>query len=210
VQVSIRLTAQCRRAPVNSDVKSHVVPVSVLSRVCELLARGEALAAADCIRTHYPPPLPQSPRGTWSPTRAMRVFLRDGFTDRYSGSPLVFPGTLHALSVLLPDVFPYQKNWRQSDTHSGFWELYPTIDHVIPLARGGSDEEKNVVTTSMVRNAAKANWLLAELGWNSEPAPLVKDWDGLVASFLTLYEHSEIVRTHPRTKAWHRILSHAT
>lgn len=140
----------------------------------------------------------------------MRVFVRDGFTDRYSGKPLVFPGTLHALSVLLPNEFPYQKNWRQSDTHAAFWELYPTIDHVKPLARGGKDEPDNVVTTSMVRNAAKANWLVEELGWSRDLAPPVPNWDGLVAAFLTLYDRSEIVRSHVRTRAWHRVLRNAT
>lgn len=140
----------------------------------------------------------------------MGVFVRDGFTDRYSGKPLVFPGTLHALSLLLPNAFPYQVNWRQSETHAAFWELYPTIDHVEPLARGGSDEDRNVVTTSMVRNAAKANWLLEELGWPRDLAPVVANWDGLVSQFLTLYEQSEIVRSHARTRAWHRVLRNAT
>ena len=40
-----------------------------------------------------------------------------------------------------------------------------TIDHVIPVARGGADDESNVVTTSMLRNSAKSNWLLDEVGW---------------------------------------------
>lgn len=185
-------------------------PTSVLSRVCGLLANGDALAAAAVLRAEYPPPSASAARRPWPLSRTMRVFLRDGFTDRYSGKPLVFPGTLRALSLLLPEVFPYQKNWKQSEAHPAFWELYPTIDHVIPLARGGPDNEGNVVTTSMVRNAAKANWLLEELGWSTTPAPLVQDWDGLLPWFLITYERFEIVRSQPGTRAWYRVAKHAT
>jgi hypothetical protein len=140
----------------------------------------------------------------------MRVYLRDGFTDRYSGAPLVFPGTLRAISLLMPTEFPYQTNWKQSETHPAFWELSPTIDHVRPLARGGSDDDSNVVTTSMVRNAAKANWTLEELGWPVVRAPVVENWDGLLNLFMKLHERFEAVRSNPRTKEWHRAARNAT
>jgi hypothetical protein len=47
-----------------------------------------------------------------------------------------------------------------SETHIIYWALFPTIDHVVPVAREGPDEDKNWVTTSMLRNAAKSNWTL--------------------------------------------------
>jgi 5-methylcytosine-specific restriction endonuclease McrA len=140
----------------------------------------------------------------------MRVFIRDGFTDRYSGTPLVFPGTLRAVSLLLPKEFPYQRNWRQSETHPAFWELYPTIDHIVPLARGGTDIEENVVTTSMLRNAAKANWLLEELGWPTSTAPVRENWDGLLSWFMLAYDRFEVIRDHPSTRTWYRAARNAT
>jgi hypothetical protein len=124
--------------------------------------------------------------------------------------PLIFPGTLLAISLLLPSEFPYQKHWRQSETHPAFWELYPTIDHVIPLARGGSDQEVNVVTTSMVRNAAKANWLLRELGWREELAAPIGNWDGLLSWFLIASQQFPILREDPGLKNWHKAARNAT
>jgi len=185
-------------------------PASSINQVCELLAGGDLDAAAHLLKTEYPPALPQTFRSTWTAARCMRVYLRDGFTDRYSGAPLVFPGTLRAISLLLPKEFPYQTNWKQSETHPAFWELSPTIDHIRPLARGGSDEDSNVVTTSMVRNAAKANWTLEELGWPAERAPVVANWDGLLAPFFRMYERFEAVRSNPRTKEWYRVARNAT
>src|SRR5580704_11387234 len=137
----------------------------LLASVCALLEAGDVAAARTALLDRYPCPAPATRRNAWSSTRLMAVFVRDGFTDRYFGTKLVFPGTLRALSLLVSDAFPYHRNWKQSETHPAFWELYPTIDHIVPVARGGADDESNVVTTSMLRNSAKSNWLREEVGW---------------------------------------------
>ena len=125
----------------------------------------------------------------------MRVFLRDRFVDRYSGARLVFPGTLRLLSVVMPVEFPAHPSWKMDETHLAYWELFPTIDHVVPVARGGADDETNWVTTSMVRNAAKSNWLLEELGWSIREPEQNGAWDGLVGWCL------EFVGAHPEHRS---------
>lgn len=82
----------------------------------------------------------------------------DGFLDRYSGTKLVHPGVLRILSVLLPEEFPFHRNWLMTQSHVAFWELFPTIDHRVPVAHGGEDTESNWVSTSMLRNSVKAHW----------------------------------------------------
>jgi hypothetical protein len=57
------------------------------------------------------------------------------------------------------------RNWKTDSCHFAFYELFPTIDHVVPISRGGEDEARNRVCTSMLRNAAKANFTIEELGW---------------------------------------------
>jgi hypothetical protein len=83
---------------------------------------------------------------------------------------------------LLPDAFPYHSNWKTDKCHFAFWELYPTIDHVEPVTRDGKDCDHNWVSTSMLLNAAKANFTLAELGWKLHPVD--DGWDGLTGWFL--------------------------
>jgi hypothetical protein len=134
--------------------------------------------------------------------RLVGVFARDGFTDRYFGDRLVFPGALRALAVLLADAFPYHRNWKQSVTHPAFYELYPTIDHIVPVARGGADDEVNVVTTSMLRNSAKANWLLEELCWPVDRAPIIPGWDGLLDWFLSASTAHEVLRCDVAIQKW--------
>lgn len=173
-------------------------------QVSELLSSGDSVAAAEILSTAFPQSPVSTPRSPWSPSRLSKVFVRDGFTDRYFGEPLVFPGALRALSVLSPSLFPYHRNWKQSLTHPAYWSHYPTIDHVVPVARGGADDESNVVTTSMLRNAAKANWLLSELGWPTARAPLSASWDGLLPWFCREYERNDKLRDQPSLPQWYK------
>lgn len=165
-----------------------------LRQASEMLSAGNSESAAEVLRSAFPPPVASTPRSPWPLLRLTKIFIRDGFTDRYFGEPLVFPGALRALSVLAPSLFPYHRNWKQSLTHPAYWSHYPTIDHVVPVARGGADDETNVVTTSMLRNAAKSNWLLSELGWPTSSAPVSGTWDGLLAWFCREYERNEKLR----------------
>lgn len=133
----------------------------------------------------------------------MALFIRDGFVDRYSGQRLVFPGTLRILSMLLPAEFPFQRNWRMADCHPMYWELCPTLNHVLPLARGGPDDESNWVTTSMRLNQAKANWTLEEIGWTLHPSGTVSEWDGLTGWFLDCVARHPKHLEHGYLKKWY-------
>ena len=55
---------------------------------------------------------------------------------------------------------------------------------MIAVSRGGADQENDWISTSQLRNAAKANFTLEELGWQLRPAGSVTDWDGLTGWFL--------------------------
>lgn len=131
------------------------------------------------------------------------MFYRDGFIDRYSGTRLVNPGVLRLLSVLVPEAFPAHPNWDMGQSHIGFWELFPTIDHVLPIGRGGADEMENWATTSMLRNSAKAHWMLAELDWQMIPAGDVAEWDGLSSWFIDYAAaHPEQIAGNAYIRKW--------
>ena len=132
------------------------------------------------------------------------VFVRDGFIDRYTGERLVFPPVLRVLSSILPSDFPYHPNWKTDLTHPAYWELGATIDHVVPVSRGGKDDESNWVTSSMARNFAKMNSTLEELGWALLPPGDVREWDGLLSWFVLHAEaHPEVCATGSM-RQWHR------
>jgi hypothetical protein len=76
------------------------------------------------------------------------------------------------------------------------------LERVAKALRDGKDGE-NLVTTSMVRNAAKANWLLEELGWRLFPEGS-KDWDGLTGLFVEIYASNSKLHDVSSLQDWNR------
>ena len=63
----------------------------VLAQVCAALGKGDRSSASSIARANYPfAPRANSGR-RYSNLEMTRVFVRDGFIDRYSGEKLVFP-----------------------------------------------------------------------------------------------------------------------
>jgi hypothetical protein len=75
---------------------------------------------------------------------------------------------------------------------------------VNPVARGGVDDAQNIVITSMLNNAAKANWRPDELGWRPGDAPLISGWDGLLGWFVSEYERGPILARHQALTDWYK------
>jgi hypothetical protein len=174
---------------------------AVIADVCAALAGNQRAVAGAILTERYPfAPLVNSGRRI-SLSAKHRLFVRDGFIDRYSGTRLVFPGTLLLISKRLPE-FPYQTNWKMDACHLGFWELYPTIDHVVPVSRAGADDESNWVTTSQLRNSAKANFTLDELGWSLREPGRMEDWDGLTGWFISQVRADPAIGYEKSLKQW--------
>lgn len=140
-----------------------------------------------------------------SPALLVEVARRDGFIDRYTGERLVFPGTLRAFSLLLPEKLPFHPNWAYGKCHPMYWELYPTLDHVVPIARGGADSVDNLVITSQRMNSAKAHWTLDELRWTLQP-PGDGTWDGMTGWFLAITTARPELLNTKALRDWHRVL----
>lgn len=149
----------------------------VLSKVCRDLADGDKYSARETLRKEYPFKPVEKITRRYSISESMTVFLRDRFSDRYTGKRLIDPGVLRLLHVELGKDFPAHPHGKLSETHLAFWELFPTVDHIKPLGRGGADDEPNWVTASMLSNKVKDQWTLEDLGWSLHP-PGPVEWDG--------------------------------
>lgn len=175
---------------------------SVLELVCAALSSDDSRGAAETLHRAYPfSSVPSTPR-RYSPAEATRVFVRDGFIDRYSGRKVVFPPVLRAISVILPDAFPYHPNWKMEVTHPAYWELTATVDHLKAASRGGADDESNWVTTSMARNSAKGNHSLGDLGWELRDPGDIAEWDGLLGWYVEYTEARPEVVIDEAMRKW--------
>lgn len=179
----------------------------VLAQICRSLDLNAIHEAVSVAKRDYPfAPEPITKR-KYGPLESTQLFVRDGFVDRYTGERLVFPPVLRILSTILPAEFPYHPNWKTDLTHPSYWELGASVDHLIPVTRGGSDGESNWMTTSMARNFAKMNWTLEELGWTLHPPGEIQRWDGLLSWYMHhTSAHPEAFKTG-YFRAWQRAAS---
>lgn len=175
----------------------------IIEDVCRAIGKGSLADAKEVIKSNYPfKPMIKGGR-RYGEYQKTRVFLRDGFIDRYSGEKMVFPPVLRLMSLLMPDEFPFHPNWKMSECHLAYWQLLPTVDHIIPTSRGGQDAESNLVCTSQLRNSAKSNWLLEELGWQLHEPGSLKDWDGMAHWFRVYASNNQKVLADKYISSWH-------
>jgi hypothetical protein len=175
----------------------------IIARIAEAVIADDISKASHIGTSEWPFEKTVIHARNYSPKQLMPIFIRDGFCDRYSGTRLVHPGMLRLLSVILPDEFPFQKNWKMTETHYVFWKLFPTLDHVVPISRGGTDEASNWATTSQLRNSAKSNWTLDELGWELLALENLERWDGLSSHFIQLVEGNRRFLEIPYIRRWY-------
>lgn len=179
----------------------------VIDNVCRLLSEKNSVECKSVIQNEYPFDFKEIGNRTYTEMQALSLFIRDGFIDRYSGKRLVFPGVLKVISNLFPEDFPYHKNWKMSECHIAYWELVPTIDHIVPIARGGSNDESNWICTSFLRNSAKSNFTLEELGWKILPAGDYREWDGLLLWFMNFVKENNHLLKDNYINKWFKVAS---
>lgn len=202
LRCAIRIYIRHRKAYVR--ITKMKDKANIIKSICDALSSGNISGASDIARQQYP--FFSHPTGTrrFTEAQALRIFVRDGFIDRYSGTHLLFPPVLRVLSFVLPSEFPFHHNWKMNETHQSYWELFPTLDHIIPVARGGADNDENIVSTSMLRNSAKANWILEELGWSLHPPGNMNQWDGMLTWFMKFIDKNKHITQEKYIGRWYK------
>jgi hypothetical protein len=168
-----------------------------------MLLQGNKANAQKIIQNQYPFQKQEIFHRQYTIRQKMKVFRKDGFIDRYSGKKLVNPGILKIYSTYFPEQFPYHKNGKMTEGHISYWEMFPTIDHVIPIAIGGLDNESNWVTTSMLNNSIKSNWTLEQLKWSLLEPGNIEDWDGLSRDLIRHVERDKLLLNDQYIKNWY-------
>lgn len=145
-----------REVEVGEERKMDKDKSIVIYEIVSMLLEDNKSMAKAIICQEYPHTYYEIEKRTYSMSQKMNQFMSDGFIDRYTGEKLLNPGILKIISCYFPKEFPYHPHWKMTETHSAYWELIPTIDHIYPIAKGGADDAKNWVTTSMKNNSIKS------------------------------------------------------
>src|SRR6185437_3448255 len=147
------------------------------------------------ILTEPPPIGPCQRRKNVPEDQQARLFQRDTFTCRYRGGQALFLPALRLLSLLYPDVFPYDPHGLQEGRvsparpdatpgHMHYWTHPASADQMRPVVRHGTNDASNLTTACYGCNDWKGERMV------EAPAPRpVAGWDGLSGTYETLYEY---------------------
>lgn len=107
------------------------------------------------------------------------LLARDGYHCRFCGIPVVRSET----RALIREAYPEAMRWgvRNADQHAGFQAMMLQYDHLLPHARGGTNEPSNMLVTCAPCNNGRSNLTLEEVGL-ADPRlrdPIRSNWDGL-------------------------------
>lgn len=83
---------------------------TLITAVCMAIQQEQMHHAPSLLRHEYPFSTPKRGHRTYTTGEATRLFVRDGFIDRYCGQRLIFTPVLRLLSRLFPDDFPLHPN----------------------------------------------------------------------------------------------------
>ena len=178
---------------------------AIISNIATMLLCDNKSAAKTLISSEYPHMHIEIENRAYTLEQKMKQFISDGFIDRYTGDRLLNPGILKTISYYCPDEFPYHPHWKMSETHIAYWEMIPTIDHIYPIAKGGHDDEKNWVTTSMKNNSIKSNYTIDEIHWKLYSKGDISEWDGLTKVFIDLVERDRELLKDAYIKNWYNV-----
>jgi HNH endonuclease len=109
--------------------------------------------------------------------RALRE--RDGFHCRFCGIPVIRSETRSLIRVEFPDALRWGS--RNVDQHAAFQAMWLQYDHLLPHARGGTNELSNIVVTCAPCNFGRAGLTLEQVKLADPRSrdPLRLRWDGL-------------------------------
>jgi hypothetical protein len=114
-----------------------------------------------------------------SKTEQAALLARDGYHCRFCGIPLIRSETRRRIRNLYPKALRWGN--RNGEQHAGFQAMWLQYDHVLPHARGGTNEYDNLIVSCAPCNNGRSNLTLEEAGL-ADPrlrAPIRSDWRGL-------------------------------
>jgi len=108
-----------------------------------------------------------------------QILERDGYHCVFCHTPVIEPEIRKRLTHLYPATARWGSTW--DDCHAALLCLWLQFDHVLPHARGGTNNIENVVITCAGCNYGRMSKTLDEVGLlDPRDRPrLVSDWNGL-------------------------------
>lgn len=174
VHIQEAVTALC-----SGDIEAAQTALLAIDLTDLMHYRQARLAAVSSLAIPTPAPTPGPPRTRRSIERKkLATFARDHWICRFCGTRTVDLRVLKQLSTMFSTDFPYHSNWKFGHSHLIYWTHSTSLEHLVPFARGGTDDPTNFVTTCYACNDSRCHFLVEELGWTLHGTE-DSDWRGL-------------------------------
>ena len=161
---------------------------TTIKAAVEAAISGGREAGRERLRPIWFQPTPAPERKPVSDAIRVEVFRRDSFTCCYCLSKVIPEPILRLLGHMYPDEFPHHPNWKAGCMHRAIPLLCAEVDHLSPVARGGSNEVSNLRTACAPCNTRKADFLLEEIGMADRSDATFSAWDGPTGLYRQLWE----------------------
>lgn len=108
-----------------------------------------------------------------------QIHARDGFYCRFCNLPVIRKEVRVKLQKMYPDALPWGRT--NNSQHAAFQAMWAQYDHIVPHARGGTNDLSNLVLTCAACNFGRMNYTLDEVAILDprERHPYQGTWDGL-------------------------------
>lgn len=141
------------------------------------------------------------------------VFRKNKYQCSYTGIKLITHPIIELLSYILPNEFPYNNPPNGSDkdeknTHLLVWALWPSVDHIIPVSKGGLNMLDNYTIANSKVNMFKAKFHHEEIGLEMKKHQ-DSEWNGLEYEYHLLFKKYKSDIPNSRLKKfemWNRIM----
>ena len=114
-----------------------------------------------------------------SAAQQYEIMLRDGFRCRFCGSCVLVKEAHRVFAREFP--LEARLGGINETKHFGLATLTASVDHLVPYARGGNNNPRNLVTACGPCQFGRNQWTLEEVQvedpWNHPP--ILDIWDGL-------------------------------
>ena len=173
---------------IDNDIEKAKIIIESIDGVALLEERNILRDQATLARKSWNGRYGETPkRKDVSPKKKKEIYFRDNYTCCYCQRKTIDLDVLKTLSLIIPEVLPYEPSWRMDKCHPIYWIFSASLEHLKPVADGGTNDDSNLRAACYLCNDKKNDLPLDILGWHIHRTDH-EEWDGLTGYLYSLKE----------------------
>lgn len=151
--------------------------IETIEKASKLLLNNNKEEALEIINNQYKFEYKKTGKRSYNDKEKRKIFIRDGFIDRYSGDKLLNSGILKVFSTYFPKEFPYHRNWQMEEINNSIKSNWTLEQLIWKIYDAGDIKEWDGLTKIFIELVEKDMTLLSDnyiKRWYSISKSLIK------------------------------------